>query len=320
MLADGSQIYASADAYPDIFFAMKGAGDAIGIVTYFYLQTQPAPASVTHFVVPLADFLKDLEAVTAGFEKLQNFALTSPLLTPDVTFGMYTDSGGVFSLSGWCMDCDITAVKGTLLPAMLEGFPGANATVEQQGWIEAVAALAAPAPLAQPLGHEYKSNDTFFAKSLVSKQSRPLTTAAIRAFWSYMIDNKGKGPFYSIINLYGGPGSAINVPSPDASAYSDRDALWVFQNYGYSPDQKPYDPSITAVVEGLNAAVENAQPDGDFSAYLNYVDPSLNPTEAAKEYYGSATYNRLLGIKAQVDPTFVFWNPQAVGNSMALPA
>jgi hypothetical protein len=51
---------------------------------------------------------------------------------------------------------------------------------------------------------------------------------------------------------------------------------------------------------------------------MNYVDPSLTAMSAAQQYYGAATYDKLLGIKTQYDPTVVFWNPQTVGNSAAL--
>jgi hypothetical protein len=39
---------------------------------------------------------------------------------------------------------------------------------------------------------------------------------------------------------------------------------------------------------------------------------------AAEEYYGKETYYKLLKIKMDVNPAFVFWNPQAVGNAAAL--
>jgi hypothetical protein len=53
------------------------------------------------------------------------------------------------------------------------------------------------------------------------------------AFWSFVIEQgqgaKAPSPWFSIINLYGGAGSQINVPLSNSSAYPDRDALWVFQ-------------------------------------------------------------------------------------------
>ncbi|KAH6724426.1 hypothetical protein BKA61DRAFT_588438 [Leptodontidium sp. MPI-SDFR-AT-0119] len=217
ILANGTQVHTTAESYPDLFYAMKGAGESYGIVIYFYLQTQLAPSSVL-FSAGLAASLKNLDAVTSGFEKLQNLSLTSTLITPNIAFGMYTDSGGIFSLSGWCLDCDAVVFSKTVLPAMLAGFPGSIPTVRTQGWIEALANLAAPHTMEQPLGHEYAIHDTFYAKSLVSKNAHPLSTASIRAFWSYIIANQGKGPFYGIIDLYGGPGSVINSLASESSA------------------------------------------------------------------------------------------------------
>jgi hypothetical protein len=319
VLANGTQIYTDNATYPDIFYAMRGAGDSFGIVTYFYMATEEAPSSVVYFTAGLASSLSDVDVVTAGFENLQNFSLNSELMSDNLTFGMYTDSGGSFSLSGWCMSCDIAQFNSTVFPVMLKGFTYSSTIVKSQDWITALTNLASPEPLKQPLGSAYTLYDTFYAKSLVSKNTEPLTTDAIQSFWSYIIANQGKGPFYSIINLYGGLYSAINTPSPDSSAYSDRDALWVFQNFGYTANNlPPYDEAITPLVDGLNDAVTNAQPGGNFTAYLNYVDPDLTPTQAAQEYYGTETYNKLLGIKIDVDPAFVFWNPQAIGLSPVL--
>jgi len=293
---------------------MRGAGSSFGIATHFYMQTEAAPSSILSFSAPLASAAKDADLATKGFETLQN--LTD--LTSNITFGMYIDSGGAFGLSGWCMECDLNTFNTSVFPSMISGFPPTTRSVKRLAWIDALKELANGESLSQPLGSAYTQHETFYAKSIVSKEAEPLTTASISSFFSYIMKTQGKGPFYSIINLYGGPGSAINKPSPDSSAYSDRDALWVFQNYGYAAGNQTYDPATTEFVNGLNDAITISQPEGMFKGYLNYVDPDLSPMMAAEKYYGKETYNRLLEIKMQVDPSFVFWNPQAVGVSASL--
>jgi hypothetical protein len=203
---------------------------------------------------------------------------------------------------------------------MLNGFPNHTApNVEKLAWIPALENIGSPVPLAQPL-YNYTQHDTFYAKSIVVHESTPLTAASIRSFWQFILDHQGGLPFFVIINLYGGPGSAINAISPFESAYSDREALWVFQNYGFTANGLlPFDEGIITLIDDLNAAITTPEPTGNFTAYLNYVDPGLDAMAAAELYYGPETYDRLLGIKKELDPGFVFWNPQAIGNSGSLP-
>ncbi|CZR56892.1 related to reticuline oxidase precursor; berberine bridge enzyme [Phialocephala subalpina] len=319
VLANGTCVHTDATTYPDLFYAMRGAGDSFGIATHFYMSTEEAPNSVLWFTAGLASSLSDANTAAAGFEALQNWTLTSPDLTPNITYGTYADSGGSFSFRGWCMDCDQTVFTNNVLPAMVAGWPGAQLTVQSLGWIDALTVLSDPDPLPQPLGHGYAKHDTFYAKSVVSKDDEPLTPATWLSYTTWMLANQGQGPWFSINNLYGGPGSAINAVSADESAYSDREALWVFQNYGYTANSlPPWDDKITVLIDNLNDAITNAQPDGNFTAYLNYVDPDLSPAMAAQDYYGASTYDKLLGLKSEYDPAFVFWNPQAIGNAMAL--
>lgn len=293
---------------------MRGAGSSFGIATHFYMQTEAAPSSVLWFTAALSASLTNPATAATGFEALQNWTLTSPDLSPNITFGTYADSGGSFSFRGWCMDCDQTVFTNDVFPAMVAGFPGAKLNVQNLGWIDALTVLADPDALSQPLGHLYTKHDTFYAKSVVSKEEEPLTPASWLSYTTWMASHQGQGPWFSINNLYGGPGSAINAISPDESAYSDRNSLWVFQNYGYTANSlPPWDPQITTLVDSLNDAITTPQPDGDFTAYLNYVDPDLTPADAHREYYGSDTYDVLLDLKTKYDPAAVFWNPQAIG-------
>jgi hypothetical protein len=218
------------------------------------------------------------------------------------------------------MDCNAAVFKSTVLPAMVAGYPVHEDTVTTQNWIEALTELAAPDPLEQPLGSGFNLYDTFYAKSLVTRDDVPLSTAAIKGYFAEVLANQGKGPteFFGIISIYGGPGSAINAVPANTSSYSDRDSFWVIQNYGHTRNGLPlWNANITDLVDALNDVVIKAQPDGKFSSYVNYIDPGLTALRAAREYYGAVTYNKLLVLKREIDPGFVFWNPQAVGNAIA---
>jgi len=174
--------------------------------------------------------------------------------------------------------------------------------------------LAAPQPLQQPTTG-YNVHDDFFAKSLTVPSSSPLTKAALESYFAYIIRNgvNPTSPWFSIINLYGGPDSQINVPSPSSTAYSDRSALWVLQHYSYTHNTgSPFPPADFGFVGGLNTAITSAMPDTTFGGYLNYVDPSMSAAEAHSAYYDAPTYARLVSIKHEVDPGNVFWNPQSV--------
>ncbi|KAI9648142.1 hypothetical protein NHQ30_002774 [Ciborinia camelliae] len=315
VLANGTCVHTTASAYPDIFYAMRGAGDSFGIATKFYLQTFAAPSSVVTFSASLPATLNNVSTAVSSFTKLQEFTLDSAKINNNITFTIYTDNWGSFSLSGWCTSCDLDHFQNVTFPQILSAFPTAASTsVKSLGWTDALVSAANGKELQQPLSG-YVAHDTFYAKSVVSKNAEPLTTAQLTSFFSYLL-NQGKSapsPWYSIIGLYGGVGSQINVPSPDASAYSDRDAHWVFQNYGFTENSlPPYNDTITQFVDSLNDAL-SAGASTDFGVYLNYVDPELSAADAAIQGYGQSTYNKLLAIKQTVDPNEVFWNPQSIG-------
>ncbi|CAN8104569.1 unnamed protein product [Discula destructiva] len=80
-------------------------------------------------------------------------------------------------------------------PAVMVG--KTNRTVEELGWVEALTILATARTnktLVQPLGHLYSRHDTFYAKSIVSKDDKPLTPSLSYTTWlaPYQGDTIGK--------------------------------------------------------------------------------------------------------------------------------
>jgi FAD/FMN-containing dehydrogenase len=67
VLADGSYIHANASKFPDVFFALRGAADSFGVITYFHLQTRPAPSSIVTFSASIPDALKNPNSLAVSF-------------------------------------------------------------------------------------------------------------------------------------------------------------------------------------------------------------------------------------------------------------
>jgi Berberine and berberine like/FAD binding domain/Chitin recognition protein len=313
VLADGEFVHVTATNCSELFYALRGAAESFGVVTTFYLQTLPAPSSVINFSVGLSAVLKSASLAAKTFLSLQDFVLNSPLMNRNISFGIYTD-GTAFTLSGWYFG-DETYFRQKILPNMLAGFPAASSTtIASLSWLDSLVNEAG-GPLRQPLTG-YSAHNSFYAKSIVTHNAQPLTAGALKSFFNYVITKGRASPisWFTIINLYGGIDSQINSIPATASAYSDRDALWVFQIYG-SASSAPLPPAVDRLVAGLSAALTTAQPSGDFGAYLNYIDPALTPVQAALLYYGRDTYARLRALKQKFDPLALFWNPLAVGTA-----
>ncbi|MCJ1295427.1 hypothetical protein MMC34_006990 [Xylographa carneopallida] len=327
VLANGSFIQATSTAYPDLFYALRGAAESFGVVTHFYLQTQPAPSSLVYWHYGFPNMYTSSQTMTNTILHWQDFALNSTVVDRDIGFGVHMD-GSDFSISGIYFG-SLDTFNNVIAPELLRSVPAPNfSQVQEVDWITALeyqATGGSATTLSEPLTN-YDAHDDFatnqrrtqFAKSLVSPESDPLTADSLTSYFDYIIAN-GVGapnPWFSIMNLYGGANSQINAPSPSfpPAAYADRSSLWVFQHYGFTGNSGTTFPAaIEPFVTGLNAAIPNAQPQTAFTAYLNYVDPSLSAQEAHALYYGEEVYARLLTIKGVYDPGLVFWNPQAVG-------
>ena len=304
VLANGNLITASPTQNTEIYWGIRGAADSLGIVTTFYLQTRTAPANVVYWEVQWNGIWNSKTTFTNTFLHLQDFARNSSVVDNRISFGIYMDGSGSFSPSGAFFGT-VAEFNSKIKPEFIRGLPTpTNFIVTSLSWYDYLVKVSGQTTIKEPLTG-YDQHDNFFAKSITVPESAGLTPAALGALYDYV--KKGTSvSYFMIVNLYGGPGSAINSKTTDFAAYNDRDSLWVLQNYGSSASSIPF-------INGLNDAVIKAQPQTTFGAYLNYVDPSLDAATAHKLYYGDAVYARLLTLKKQIDPQSVFWNPQAIG-------
>lgn len=308
VLANGTLVHASASSSPSLYWGLRGAADSLGIITTFHMQTRAAPTSVTYFAIPYPSTFASQSTFTSSFLRLQDLARNASIIDDRISFGVYLDNYGTFSLSGAFFGTP-QEFTSRIQPEFLRGMPAAgDVTVKPYSWYDYLVLVSGKTSIKEPLTG-YAEHDTFFAKSLTVPESSGLGAAALDAFYTHAQTASAQGvAFYSIVNLYGGPGSKINARDTEFAAYRDRDSLWVFQNYGQGGDAK-----TVALMNGLQDAVIAAQPETTFGAYLNYVDPSYGAEEAHRVYYGEEVYKRLVGVKAEVDPRGVFWNPQSVG-------
>ncbi|KAF2740592.1 FAD-binding domain-containing protein [Polyplosphaeria fusca] len=305
VLANGTLVTASSSQNSEIYWGIRGAADSLAIVTNFYFQTHDAPTSIVYFEVQWSGIWNTKKSFTDTFLHLQDFAQNSSVVDNRISFGIYMDGGGSFGPSGAFFGT-VDEFNSKIKPEFIRGLKAPdNFIVQSMSWYDYLVKVSGTTTIKVPLTG-YDSHDNFFAKSITVPQAAGLTSNALNAMYDYMHAATSVS-YYVIVNLYGGPGSAINSKDTNFAAYNDRDSLWVFQNYGETAGSIDY-------INGLNKAITGAQSQTQFGAYLNYVDPSLDAATAHKLYYGDAVYSRLAALKKSVDPKGVFWNPQAVGN------
>lgn len=306
VLADGSIVTTSRTENEDLFWALRGAGSSFGIVTKFKLQTLEAPANGVRFTYSFGSPTtgSNISYHVQIFRALQEYAQTTAPKELSLRLWTLTD---VFEITGvyWGTRENFDAV----IAPLVSNWPAQTTVViEEDNWLDTLVALANGATLPQPI--DYTQHDTFLAKSIVAPEL--LTSNALTSFFNYHQNSRNAPvPWWVIGDLYGGTHSNISSFSLDSASYAVRNSLFTFQLYATTTDQ-PFPAEGITFMNGLAHSLISAQPETHFTAYPNYIDPTLSASDAHNLYYGSQ-YQRLLNIKRSVDPEMRFWNPQAIG-------
>jgi hypothetical protein len=300
VLANSTLVTASATQNPDLFWALRGAGAAFGIVTNFKFKTFTAPESniVFNYYFQPSSAAQLATALTA----LQNFTINSqpPELNMRLFLSGFTTFSGVYY--GTRADYD------KLITPLLQQMGISSGSVSTNTWLNTLTSFS-NGPLKQST--PYDTHENFFAKSLMPEYLSPAAITALANYWNANARSLSRA-WYLLFDCHGGKGSAISKVAPDATAYAHRNATFKMQFYDrvYSGN---YDPSWFSFLNGWIKAINDASPGVNHGMYINYADTSLGKDEAHSRYW-LGNYQKLVGVKTAWDPKRVFEGPQLVGS------
>lgn len=267
VLADGSIVRTDASNRPDLFWAIRGAGANIGVVTSFEFEVDEVGevgwAQLAIQVDDVATFLEGYGRVMEASPRDTTVFL--------VMGGRRAGQPQVAQFYGLVDSADPDTIIARLQP-----FAELGPLVQQSVQLTTYAQVMANADL----GPHHGSGEPHSRSALLEHVTPEVARAAER-----MLDS-GAVPFFQLRAV----GGAVADVAEDATAYAHRAANFSLVAIGGDPGR-------------LDRAWESIADHAD-GMYLSF-DSSLRPERIA-EAFPPATLERLRAIKAEVDPDGVF--------------
>ncbi|MEU2285866.1 FAD-binding oxidoreductase [Streptomyces sp. NPDC013178] len=305
--ADGRQLTANATTNKDLFWALRGAGNAnFGVVTELQFRTHAAPQAVTGY---LSWPWSRAAAVVKAWQEW------GPAQPDEIWSSLHLANtpGGTprISVAAFCIGTYGQLQNAVDRLAARVGAPASSVSLRRRSYEEAMEIYAGcssfstdaqchlpgSTPGRSPqgkLGREtYAARSDFFDRSL--------STASIQTLLNQMKTVRGGSGSIALTAL----GGAVNRVSPTATAFVHRRSRMLAQ---YIASWRA-GTTGTAAQSWLASAHKSMRPHASGAAYQNYADPSL--TNWKKAYYGDAL-PRLTQLKKQYDPKGFFAYPQGL--------
>ncbi|KAK0619367.1 hypothetical protein B0T14DRAFT_566230 [Immersiella caudata] len=297
VLANSTVVECSETESPDLFWAIRGAGSSMGVVTEFRFKTFEPPEALTVFVAALR--WGTAERALAGMKAVQEFALDMPA---ELNMRLFMTPRFI-NLEGLYYG-DKASMQAALAPLIAK----TNATFQLQqqgGWLEQIKHFGGGLPLDQ--GHPYDYHETFNSASLYTNA---LNDTQLNGFVSYWFDHAktNKRDWYVHIDIHGGKHSAVAEGSP--ASYAHRDYLFMYLFYD-RVDKGVFPTSGFGHIQNFVSNITYSLPSDAWGRYINYPDPSIDQQTAQKNYWGP-NLAKLQAIKKEVDPLDLFHYPQGV--------
>ncbi|WNI16987.1 FAD-binding oxidoreductase [Actinacidiphila sp. ITFR-21] len=297
---DGRTHEVSADAEPDVFWALRGAGNGqFGVVTSLRFATHPTPDVVTGYLT------WPWSRAAAVVRSWQRWGPDQPdhiwsALHLDCAPGG-TPAVSVAMLSTGSRD-DLAAAADRLADAPGGPGPAATVSLRPHEFLDAMFSYAGCSGLSaaqchlSPTGHlgreTYTARSDFYDTELPDSGVDTLLTQAQR-----LANQSGGGAGSIALTALGG---AVNRPAPTATAFPHRTSRVLVQYLASDA------LSTTSWLDTTHAALRRY---ASGAAYQNYTDPTLPTWRTA--YYGPNA-PRLTALKSRLDPNRLFTFPQAL--------
>ena len=285
VLADGSQVYASANEHPELFWALRGGGGNFGVVTSFEFRTHPIPAALmagptfwpieqTQEVIRwYRDFLPAAPRALNGF-----FAMMT--VPPVDLFPPELHMRKVCAVM-WCIVGSEDEATRLLAPVHDVGTP----------LLHGVGPV--PHPVLQSLfdGLYAKGQQCYWRADFFDELPDELAERHLE--WGQKLPSMA-----STMHLYPIDGAVRDV-TPGDTSFSYRDVKWAEVIFGVDPDPA----NATAMRDWCVGYWDATHPYSAGGAYVNFM--MEEGQERVRATYRD-NYDRLARVKAQYDPDNVF--------------
>jgi hypothetical protein len=285
VLADGSQVRASEDEHPDLFWALRGGGGNFGVVTSFEFRTHPIGATVmagpTFWPIEqIPEVMRFYREFLPAAPRAVNGFFAAMTVPPVDLFPQELHLRKVCAVM-WCVVGSEEETARLLAPVHDVGTP----------LLHGVGPVPHPALQSLFDGLYTKGLQCYWRADFVNELSDELIEKHLE--WGQRLPS-----MHSTMHLYPIDGAAHDVGSTD-TAFSYRDAQWANVIFGVDPDPA----NATAIRDWCVGYWDATHPYSAGGAYVNFMMDEGQ--ERVRATYRE-NYDRLARVKAQYDPDNVF--------------
>lgn len=284
--ADGSFLRASATENPDLYWALRGGGWDMGVVTSIEFQAHPMPNPV--FVSFTAYAYDDAAAVLRGFNE---YARTAPdAVSPICVLWTFPHE------EPWPQEVWGQNFAAILAPYAGPVDEGEQATKPLRELATPLLDMSEPMPwkVVQTLfDADYPTGRRYYWKSTYTRE---LDDAAVDALVALGAERPSTLSSLDIWML----GGALSRVSATDTPIAHRDASFMM---GIEANWDGPDGD-RANIDWARGAVDRLAPFSTGGSYMNFED--ANDAGATQASHGDANYRRLVALKKRYDPTNLF--------------